>query len=212
MYGQGAKYNTMEHRFRAWRKTAENLRVTAGEGNPQSQPQTTPKTPRTPTPGEKKAGSRSKRKTDKATKTAEADDFADSKAAEQNIDIVEISGDETSPIKPEIKQENEMTRSLMGIKSYPASDSDADDDDVQGMDEHVTKRLKTELDMDDVPAQLPVIDLEREVRIDSKSNGYDLSLPSMAVTAPDAHENVLANLDTLVRGSVAYDSVFGSEA
>jgi hypothetical protein len=34
----------------------------------------------------------------------------------------------------------------------------------------------------------------------------------MAVTAPDAHKNVLANLDTLVRGSVAYDSVFGSEA
>lgn len=213
MYGEGAKYNTMEHKFRGWRKKAENLRVTAGEGTPQRQPQTTPRTTRTLTSGGRKTDSSSNKKTAKASKAIDPMDNAETDAVEDTLDILDIFGDDASPIKPEIKLENDLTRDLMGIKSYAAEDSDVDANfEIDDMEEHISKRVKLELDIDDTPAKLPSIDLEREMHIDSQANGYDLSLPSAAVTAVDVHGNVLANLDTLVRGSGAYDSVFEGEA
>jgi hypothetical protein len=218
MYGQSAKYNTMEHKFRGWRKQAENLRATAGEGTPQTQPQTTPRTPRTPTAGGRKPSTASKRKTSKATKITDITDTANSEAVEEtSTAIVDISGDE-DPIKLEIKRENAAVLSLMGIKSYGLSNiddddgDDDDDDDVQVLDEHASKRLKMELDLDDIPAKLPSFKSDHEIRIDSQANGYDLSLPATTVIRPDTNESALANLNTLVRGSGAYDPIFGNEA
>lgn len=213
MYGEGAKYNTMEHKFRAWRKQAEALRATDGDGTPQVQAQVTPRAPRTPTTGGKKSGTPSKSKTAKGAKASEVADSADTvdtaaEAAEDTAIVFDISSEDADPIKPEIKMENEKTRSLLGIKSYALEDSDADDDDVQVLDEHAAKRLKVELGFDDTPAKLPSFKLERGTRIDSQVNGYDLP----PVTAPNTHENVLANLNTLVRSSGACDPFFSDEA
>jgi hypothetical protein len=211
MYGEGAKYNTMEHKFRAWRKTAEVLRATAGEGTAQVQPQVVPRAPRTPNTGGKKTSTPSKSKTAKGSKAA---DTADSEAVEDTpAPIVDLSGEDVDPIKPEVKLENEITRSLMGIKSYGLDDSDAEDDDeVQVLDEPASKRLKVKLDVDDTPVKLPSFKAERGTRIYSQGNGYDLpKLSSTAFTAADTNANVFANLNTLVRGSEASDPVYGNE-
>lgn len=218
MYGEGAKYNTMEHKFRSWRKLAEALRATDGDGSPQFQAQNTPRAPRTPTTGGKKSVTPSKTKTTKgpkATKISEAADTADAAAEsveETSATVIDISGDDTDPVKPEIKLENQKTRSLLGIKTYALDDSDNDDDDIQVLDEHAAKRLKVELDLDDSPAMLPSLKPERGSRVDSQVNGYDLTPLTTPITAKDTHESVFASLDTLVRGSGASGPVFSDEA
>ncbi|KAF3387075.1 hypothetical protein F1880_001265 [Penicillium rolfsii] len=214
MYGEGAKYNTMEHKFRAWRKQAEILRATDGDGSPQVQAQATPRTPRTPTTGGNKTGTPSKSKAVKTAKAAKGADSADTvgtaagSVEDISATIIDISGEDVDPIKPEIKLENEKTRALLGIKSYVLEDSDADDTDIQVLDGHAAKRQKVERDLDNSPAKLPSLKPERGPRIDSQANGYDL--PSMTTT--DTHENVFASLNTVVRASGAFDPVFSDEA
>jgi hypothetical protein len=218
MYGEGAKYNTMEHKFRGWRKLAEALRATDGDGSPQVQAQNAPRAPRTPTTGGRNSGTPSKSKTTKgpkAAKNAEAantSDAAGQSVEENSATIIDISGENTNPIKPEIKIENEKTRSLLGIKSYALDDSDADDDDVQVLDGHAAKRMKVELDLNISPAKLPSFKAEQGTRIDSQSNTYVLAPPTTPVTPKDTHDNVLASLSTLIRGAGASDAVFSDEA
>jgi hypothetical protein len=218
MYGEGAKYNTMEHKFRGWRKLAEALRATDGDGSLQVQAQTTPRAPRTPTTGGRNSGTQSKSKTAKgakANKVSEAADTADAAAEsvkDTSATIIDISGEDTDPVKPDTKLENEKTRFLLGIKSYALDDSDADDDDVQILDEHAAKRMKVDLGLDDTPPMLPLFKAERGPRFDSQANGYDLAPPTTPVTPKDTHKNVLSSLSTLVRGSAASGPVFSDEA
>lgn len=75
-----------------------------------------------------------------------------------------------------------------------------------------SKRLKLDLDINGTGTKLLSIDLERDMHIDSRTNGYHLSLPSAAMTAADVHENVLGNLDTLMHDWGAYSSIFRGEA
>jgi hypothetical protein len=215
MYGLGAKYNTMEHKFRAWRKLAENLRATAGEGGPQAQPQTTPRTPRTPstrgkkaTPASKKSVATSKIKADKDTDGGKAGDTADTEA------VVDISSDEETPTKAkrEVKQESEVTFSPLGMKSHRISNNNTDNE-VQIMEEPAAKRVKIEDDSDDILARLLSFNPDNESHVDSKKNGYDLELPSLAMTFEEANDNVIACLDSFLSGSgAAFDPAFGSEA
>ncbi|KAJ5390878.1 uncharacterized protein N7496_001946 [Penicillium cataractarum] len=214
MYGLGAKYNTMEHKFRAWRKLAETLRVAAGEEGPLTQPQTAPRTPRTPntrgkkaTPASKKATPTAKNKVDKDTKDVKAADTAEAE------DVVDISSDDDTPIKVkrEVKDETEVTRSLLGIKSHSILHGDIDDE-VQLMEEPAAKRVKIEHYSDDLMAQLLSFAPENETRVDSKSNGYELELPSLAMTADEANDQVIQSLDSMLNGAGdAFDAAFGNE-
>jgi hypothetical protein len=215
MYGLGANYNTMEHKFRAWRKTAETLRATEGEGIPMRQAQTTPRKPRNPTTGGRKTSSGSKKKSANSSKVVDpvdTDEPTDEPEASEEIpNFVDLSNDDASPMDARIKLENDLTRDLLGVKSYTGSDDDAELK-FEDVEEHSSKRQKVELDIDDTPAGLPSIDLERDTYIDSHENGYDLSLPSATVATADTTENVFASLDTLVRDSGAHESFFEGEA
>ncbi|KAJ5167704.1 uncharacterized protein N7482_003298 [Penicillium canariense] len=201
MYGGNANYNSMEHRFRAWRKMAENLRVTAGAGTPQQNPQTharPPRTPRTPrTPKIRKSGLEqpspaSKNYTPKVTNP---------KVSEEPSMIIEVSSDDMTPIKPKIKADNEFSRSLMGIKRHHLEESVDDeygDDEGEGTPEQIPKRAKREAFLVDA-AQLPAFDLERDLIFDSQTNGYDLFLPSVSMTDAEAYRAGAASLDSLMR-------------
>lgn len=214
MYGLGAKYNTMEHKFRTWRKLAETLRVTAGEEGPQTQPQTAPRTPRTPSTRGKNATPASKKSTP-ASKNKAGNDAKDVKATKTpDIEaIVDISSDEETPgkVKKELKAETEVTRSLLGIKSRLVPHGDVDDE-VQIMEQPAAKRVKIEEDSDDLMAQLLSFAPEHESRIDSKSNGYDLELPSFALTADKANDQVIQSLGSMLSGAGAdFDAAFANE-
>lgn len=214
MYGLGAKYNTMEHKFRTWRKLAETLRVTAGEGGPQVQPQTAPRTPRTPsnrgkkaTPTSKKSTPTVKNKVDEDSKDEKATDTAESEA------VVDISSDDDTPtkLKGEIKAETEVTRSLLGIKSRPVAHGDVNNE-IQIMEEPAAKRVKIEEDSDDLMAQLLSFAPEHETRVDSKSNGYGMDPPSLALTADEANDQVIQSLGSMLSGAgAAFDAAFANE-
>lgn len=210
MYGLGANYNTMEHKFRAWRKTAETLRATEGDGTPMRQAQATPRKPRNPTTGGRKTSSGAKSKSAKASKVVDPVDTDEPEALGETHNFADLPNDDASPMDAQIKLENDLTRDLLGIKNYTGSDDDAELK-FEDVEEHTSKRQKVKLDIDDTPAELPSIDLEHGTYIDSHENGYDLSLPSATTATADATENVFASLDTLVRDSGAYESVFEGE-
>ena len=210
MYGLGANYNTMEHKFRAWRKTAETLRATEGEGTPMRQAQATPRKPRNPTTGGQKTSFGAKKKSAKASMVVDPVDTYEPEALEESHNFVDLSNDDASPMDALVKPENDLTRDLLGIKSYTGSDDDAELK-FEDVEEHASKRQKVEPDIDDAPAELPPIDFERDTYIDSHENGYDLSLPSTTVATADTTGNVFASLDTLVRDSGAHESFFEGE-
>ncbi|CEJ56669.1 hypothetical protein PMG11_02870 [Penicillium brasilianum] len=215
MYGLGAKYNTMEHKFRAWRKLAETLRATAGEGGPQVQPQTTPSTPRTPstrgktaTPASKKSITTPKGKVAKDADGGKTGDTADTEA------VVDISSDEETPtkVKRELKQESKVSSSPLSMKSHRISNNDVDNE-VQITEEPAAKRVKLEDDSDDLLARLLSFNPDNEPHNDSKKNGYELEPPSFPISAEEANDNLIASLEELLSGSgAAFDPTFGSEA
>lgn len=202
MYGLGANYNTMEHKFRAWRKTAETLRATEGEGTPMRQAQATPRKPRNSATGARKTSSGAKKKSATASKVVDGVHTDEPEALEETHSLEALSNDDASPMNAQVKLENDLTCDFLGIKSYISLDDDAELK-FEDVEEHTSKRQKINLDIDDTPAELPSIDLERDTYIDSQENGYDLSLPFATVTTADATENVFASLDTLVRDSRA---------
>ncbi|KAJ5115294.1 hypothetical protein NUU61_001053 [Penicillium alfredii] len=159
MYGQGAKYNTVEHKFRGFRKLAEQLRAEAKDsGETANFSPAGPRAPRTP-----RGASAKSTPSTKGKKRAKGGDLpADDVPLKSPVLIVDDETD-VSPIKPEIKEENDWIRNAIGIRIHTAE---------LPADEPARKRQKSVITATDLPVELPTIESAAVSRRDSRSNGY----------------------------------------
>ncbi|KAJ5676090.1 hypothetical protein N7462_008987 [Penicillium macrosclerotiorum] len=169
-YGRGATRNTIEHKIRGFRKMAEALRAEI-DG---------PHTPnKSASISRKRSAGSQQTSTDLKSKRAKSGTGARIITdLENSKTFIDIDEEEITPIKTKIKQDNHITRSLLGIKTSPFDDLfTVLDDQNEGIIDHVKNELD-DVDITTIPSQLPSLQLETDFHFDSQKNGYDLSLPS----------------------------------
>lgn len=182
MYGQGAGYNTMKHKFRGYRKMAEDLRAVVASGDPNIALRPQPRTPHVRStanapPTNTGSGKKTKGKPAKASKITEDPPSA--------LITIDSDSDAVSSLKDEIKTEVERTRGLLGIKKHRLDDLDDLDDDH---DETPKRPRFPERSPDcvdrylDSPMKLPSMGLKEKPLVDSQTNGYILSTADLSIT------------------------------
>lgn len=211
MYGDGATPSAVEHRLRPIRKTAEDLRKAAVQGDSsageQTQPRSsrssrTPQTPRRPrnsgTPGSGKTRSGRKDSGKKINKSVE----------ESNDPIVIKDSSDETEIKEAIKRENERTRGLLGINRVALEDR-TEDKEVEG--DVFAEFLKTQTASSSTRNALPDTNMGRPAFVDSQSNAY--VQPALVKTEVETeHGNVAGVLDGLLAESGKFEDPFFDEA
>lgn len=180
MYGEGATYHSIEHKFRHYRKLAERLRAEAMEGESDNYTSSS----------RRRQSNKSAPSSKKSTKTTKVDDGPTTPtqikksltSPEPKLEVIAVPKAELiiiesdpdsdySPIKQEIKVENELTRSRLGIRKRLYESSE---------DETPQKRLAQA--SSSLPTALPMLPTSNP-RVDSQSNGYTSSSTAGRSTA-----------------------------
>ncbi|KAJ5178770.1 hypothetical protein N7492_001980 [Penicillium capsulatum] len=186
MYGEGANYNTMEHRFRRYRKEAETLRAQhqAGVNAPAA---FTPQ-PRTSNPRR----ARQVKSEPAITPTARADRRKSTKAKEPSPIFLSDTEQEASPIKPEIKCENDATRALLGITQIDLENESNVPIKKRKRESTVSVQSRVPVSLEDIPegpgtnSQVERTLTSTGVPLDTQAQGNDGDL-DVANTVP-AHD------------------------
>lgn len=212
MYGQGAIYSTMKHKLRVYREKAEQLRAEAADGGA-----TTNYSPSGPQ-GSRTPKSRSNKSTPAKTRTSskKGSSAGDNPESTQGVcpspndEVVLIDDDEVSPIKPEIKRDNEETRELLGIKRHPR--------DIEHSDDTVApkRQRKSTVGLAEIPETFPLENRPSEPRVDSHRNGYVIDLSQTeTVVRPrnvDPATTTAMRLNMALKENFMTDAMFLKEA
>ncbi|KAJ5584684.1 uncharacterized protein N7459_004484 [Penicillium hispanicum] len=188
MYGQGAKYNTMEHKFRGYRKFAEELTREAGD-EPNLTPR--PRTTRAPRTGPKSTGSRKKGKAAKGTEAEMSIASGTEGAREAPIQLSDDNLEAFSPIKSEIKKEQDDVSSIMGIKKHPLEDLV----EVEDNEEPAFKRQKHASGL----VKAPLFNSQENGYVLPQIDGSNLD-PQMSIPDTTAH-----SFDTMLYSNRLHD-------
>lgn len=180
MYGRGATYNSVEGRFRNYRKIAEELKseaaargvtsVPRGSGRNGGSGASTPRTPRTPR-GPRNGVTKSSASTPTGRGKQSLD--AKKKSGKSILDAISLDGDGDSNT-----QANVVANSEAGFPSVTASETGElviKKDQIIESIENVEKEQKPQLGKG-----LDSHGIKQEPRVDSRSNGY-LDVPMAAV-------------------------------
>lgn len=177
----------MEHKFRGYRKLAESLLREAGDVENLTP---RPRTSRTQRTAPKSTGSRKKGKVAKDTEV-EADIVSDTKGTRKAPIQLGEDSETFSPLKSEIKKENDETSTMMGIEKHPLEGL-VDED----LDESYFKRQK-----------LAGPGLVKAPLVNSQDDGY--ALPQVDGSGPDCQmsfPDMTANsFDTMLYSNRLHD-------
>ncbi|KAJ5493409.1 hypothetical protein N7539_002155 [Penicillium diatomitis] len=131
MYGRGAKHDTMEWKFRAWRREAQKLRATGGESTFQQQPTGRKKTRKASaaTKGLSSSGKPSKSRREKLRADSDKEEYVPSTAS---LDFESDTSENDSLLNEPTVNNERITRRTrtrkMAIKFQSVTDSDIDDE------------------------------------------------------------------------------------